>query len=260
MSPPRLLILSPHSDDSAFSIGGILAAKTAFHGWSIHQLTVFVGSIHAPYAPQHTTEEAITALRCREDDAFCMFHGIQLDRLEFKETLLRGYPSIPAIFAVNEPQDDPIYGAVCEAVQEAVSGFDLVLAPLGIGGHIEHIMVREACRQLCSHALFYEDLPYAGDYSNLQLDAFVASVLPGAQCRTFDINQGLGIKVERLLGYASQVTARDLDKVIGYSFVRRSAADVACKPGGQTGTSFGPVELLWGRADVLARIDHEGRI
>jgi len=260
MSSPRLLIMSPHSDDSAFSIGGILAAKTAFHGWDIHQLTLFVRSIHAPYAPQHTTEEAITALRCREDDAFCMFHRIQLQRLEFKETLLRGYPSIPAIFAVKEPQDDPIYGAVCQAVDKAVSGFDAVLAPLGIGGHIEHIMVREACRQACNHALFYEDLPYAGDYSNPQLDGFVASVLPGALCRAFEIDSGLGIKAERLLAYASQVTARDLDKVIRHSFTRRSAADVACKPGGQNVAAFGPVELLWGRADVLARIDQEGRI
>jgi len=40
---------------------------------------------------------------------------------------------------------------------------DLVLAPLALGGHVDHLLVREAARQAfaAETLLFYEDLPYA---------------------------------------------------------------------------------------------------
>lgn len=252
MSSRRLLILSPHSDDTAFSLGGLLATGSVFQGWHKHQLTLFVRSRHAPCAPDLNSVEAITKTRCREDDAFCGYHNIVLQRLDFEETLLRGYPSIDSIFMPRPPTDDALFERTCEEVARAVVGADSVLAPLGIGGHIEHILVREACRRARPDALYYEDLPYAGDFSNAELDSQAITFGPDFQCRCVDIEAGLCIKSARLLGYASQVVASDLEKVIAYSWRRRPALALTTS---LTQNRQGAVEVLWGRPSALAMID-----
>lgn len=256
MSRPRLLILSPHSDDTAFSLGGLLAAGRAFAGWERHQLTLFVHSQHAPYAPHLTEASAITAVRCREDEAFCAAHEITLTRAGMTETLLRGYASKEAIYAPRAPETDPLFAPTCRVVKEATAGFDLVVAPLGVGGHVEHILVREACRRSGSLALFYEDLPYAGDFTNDALDRFGATAMPGAQCRAFVVEDAMDRKCERLLDYESQVAPADLEKVIAYSRRRRPGPAIAWSaPPAPPESSGGAVEVLWGPAELLARAD-----
>jgi LmbE family N-acetylglucosaminyl deacetylase len=252
MNPRRVLILSPHSDDTAFSLGGMLAADTVLRGWEKHQLTLFVHSCHAPYAPDLHGVEAITAVRSQEDAAFCASHGMVLQRLDLAETLLRGYPTIASIFAPRSPREDDMFEPVCLAVARAAAGFDLVLSPLGIGGHIEHALVREACLRAGRPALYYEDLPYAGDYSNEELDRCATAHLPQARCRGIDVGSALDRKSAHLLGYASQVNERDLDKVLTYSRRRRPATR-ASNDGWP-----GAVEVLWGAESALALLDFPG--
>ncbi|TDR73902.1 hypothetical protein [Paludibacterium purpuratum] len=259
MTTRRVLILSPHSDDTAFSLGGLLAKGSTLRGWQKHQLTLFVRSCHAPYAPELHGADAITAARCREDEVFCARHDIALRRLDFAETLLRGYPSIASIFVLREPEEDALFELACVAVAQAAAGFDLVLAPMGIGGHIEHVMVREACRRACPNALYYEDLPYAGDFSNQALDRFAASRLPNARCRCIDVASALDAKATGLLGYASQVVENDLAKVTAYSRSRRPAAMHAWRRQPDVGDAYpSAVEVLWGTDSALAMLDFPG--
>jgi hypothetical protein len=252
---PRLLLLSPHSDDIAFSLGGLLAAGSAFRGWERHQVTLFVRSCHAPYAPQLDSVAAVTRARCQEDDAFCAYHGIRLHRLDLEETLVRGYPSVASIFALRRPEDDPLFERTCHEVARAVDGFDLVLSPLGIGGHIEHALVREACRRTRADVLYYEDLPYAGDYSNAELDRAGAGFALEMRCRSFDIEAALVSKCDRLLAYASQVQAADLTKVIDHARRRRPSPDLLWPIAAVPAPSPRGVEVLWGRPELLALAD-----
>lgn len=256
MSARRLLILSPHSDDTAFSLGGLLAEGSAFQGWRKHQLTLFVRSCHAPYAPWLDGVEAITTARSREDDAFCACHDISLRRLDLDETLVRGYPSVASIFAPRQPHEDALFARTCREVEQAVTSFDMVLAPLGIGGHIEHVLVREACRRVRPDALYYEDLPYAGDFSNAELDDFVLAFDPDARWRCFGIGSALGEKSACLLGYASQVAETDLHKVISYSWRRRPAEALAWHHIKEKRcASPSPMEVLWGSPSALEMMD-----
>ncbi|MCB1054945.1 MAG: HAD hydrolase-like protein [Acidobacteria bacterium] len=252
MNRPSVLLVSPHSDDIAFSLGGALAAGL-FDGWRRHQCTIFVTSCHAPYAPELTTGDAVTAVRRAEDDAFCAFHDIELERGDLAETLVRGYPSIASIFEPRRPADDPLFGTTCELVARLVRGFDLVIAPLGVGRHIEHVMVREACRRARPDTLFYEDLPYAGDLSTDELDAWAVEHLPGASCLAVDVSAHLGTKSDRLLAYGSQVAPADLDKVLEHSRRRRPAPELRVDGGAGSGSCVA-CEVLWGPREVLARL------
>ena len=172
------LILSPHLDDAALSLGA------AIHRWTRLGDSVFVVTICAgnPALPRYsrfahelhrrwgvTAEEAVGARR-REDRRALTSLGAQplyLNELDAIYRLGPGgrwlYPSGEAIFGPLH-QHEVGGGQVLTRQLRALAKrrqIDRVYAPLTIGDHVDHVRVRAAAESSGLELQYYEDFPYA---------------------------------------------------------------------------------------------------
>ena len=167
---PRLLAVSPHLDDAVFSAGGTLAMR-AREGWQVTIATVFTLTVPDPqgFALACQLDKGLgrdvdyMALRRVEDIAACAAIGATACHLPFPEAPHRGYASAPALFAGVRSDDDvaaPLSAALDELLGEVRP--DLVLGPVGIGNHADHLIVRDVLRALPMASLqLWDDWPYA---------------------------------------------------------------------------------------------------
>jgi LmbE family N-acetylglucosaminyl deacetylase len=164
----RVVAVSPHLDDAAFSAGGTLA-KLAGEGAAVTVVTCFTGNVAAPtgFALACQLDKGLApdvdymALRRAEDGAACAVIGAEAVHLPFLEAPHRGYESAPALFGARLAGDD-MADRLAPALAPLVEGAELVLGPLGIGDHVDHHVVREALARVADPArlLLWEDWPY----------------------------------------------------------------------------------------------------
>jgi LmbE family N-acetylglucosaminyl deacetylase len=140
----KVLYVSPHPDDVAFSAAARMASDRAA-GRDLTLLTLF--------APD---DEA----RAVEDRAFAQLAGARLLAGGFRDAPLRGLRKLRQLFGPLD--DEPLVEGVRAKLQSLVAeGHERVVAPLGIGGHVDHQLAYEAARRLRdAEVLFYEDAPY----------------------------------------------------------------------------------------------------
>lgn len=168
------MVVSPHLDDAVLSCGALIA-DAARRRADVIVVTVFNGRptppISGPAARFHArcglVEGSAMDEREREDDAALGLLGARTERLHLPEALYRKdstgaplYPTDPAIFEDPHPGDDS--GTVEELLRAQVDDVrpDLVLAPLGVGGHVDHVLTARAASRLDDRVLHYEDVPY----------------------------------------------------------------------------------------------------
>ncbi|WP_162527132.1 PIG-L deacetylase family protein [Sphingomonas solaris] len=165
----HLLAISPHLDDAAFSIGGTLAAHVRAGG-RVTVLTCFTGNVARPtgFALACQRDKGLAddvdymALRRAEDEAACAVIGAEAIHLPFLEAPHRGYACAVALFGARRG-DDAIVAPLAEALADAIARLapDRIAGPLAIGGHVDHVVVREALARATDTALLWEDWPYA---------------------------------------------------------------------------------------------------
>ncbi|MDG4793683.1 PIG-L family deacetylase [Micromonospora sp. WMMD1082] len=166
------MVLSPHLDDAVLSCGALIAAldsvivTTVFNGRPVPPITESAARFHARCG--HTDNNAMTE-REKEDDRALSLVGASKTRLGLPEALYRKdqygaplYDSDTAIFVDSISESGQELTMVLDAVHKCVEAADpdLVLAPLGIGGHVDHLLVSMAARRLDRRVLYYEDVPY----------------------------------------------------------------------------------------------------
>ncbi|HMU37389.1 MAG TPA: PIG-L family deacetylase [Pseudomonadota bacterium] len=149
---PRVYYLSPHADDVAFSCAGSLCADR-LEGLDVTVITVFLSG------------EQAAARRAEDEQAYqildCQYQTLDLfdapDRPETDGPL--------GIFAAYGPEHLGITSEVVARLRWYVKPPAAIIAPLAVGGHIDHRIVHEAARALAfaqKHTLtYFEDLPYA---------------------------------------------------------------------------------------------------
>jgi LmbE family N-acetylglucosaminyl deacetylase len=152
-------------------------ARLSRLGWHVTLLTVFTESVPEPsgFALACQTDKGIPAtadymrLRRAEDEAACRALGAEPVHLANPEAPHRGYESASELFAGVMPGDDAhlTFGASLTALIQSL-GPELVFAPQGLGGHVDHLQVVRALdgesRQLQNagpRLLYYRDTPYA---------------------------------------------------------------------------------------------------
>ena len=244
------VVLSPHLDDAALSVGGLIAGATAA-GESILVVTIAAGSppphaIPSPLAASFhrawgLPSTGAVASRCREDDAAMAILGAEAMRLEQLDAVYRlpdRYDTEAALF--GEPADeDRLEIKVIAALAPilAASPRALVLAPLAVGGHVDHRIVHRAAISLARQGhevAFSEDLPYAA-----KPDA-VARRTAEMGCEleptTFDIAATLDRKIAAILAYSSQ---------IGSLFGGREQARSAVAAYARSVGRGAPAERIW---------------
>ncbi len=226
----EVCVVSPHRDDAAFSCGlllqSLLAAKVC-----LRLVNVCTRSSYAPYleVPRPPTLAAVTAIRRREDDAFVakLLLAGKADKDQIQMVDL-GWLDAPDRW---EMPADATLESHCLRVDELHSlrrafrnmeSAALVLAPLAIGGHIDHLLARTAAMNAipCEKIAFYEDLPYA---ARVPAEPSSWHRLSGAHvawtCRCYPRpTPGLpGSKLQYALCYSSQVNEATAKEIGDYS-------------------------------------------
>ncbi len=198
------------------------------------------------------------AIRRAEDARYSWFMETSLVDLGLPDAVYRGYEGDAQLLGGPRSDDEPPLAALRREIMRLEP--QQVYFPLGIGGHVDHILCREVGLALSrtergwvmpqpdmvDRLSFYEDFPYAwwNDFGG-QADLPVSSESLGGgrafQARYADISEFVDRKVAGLRVYASQVPQLFhsdqgmLDDVAGYA--RRVAA--------ASGLGTGAAERYW---------------
>lgn len=160
----RVLAVSPHLDDAAFSAGGTLAALAAA-GHEVGVVTCFTATLPdtTGFALACQLDKGLPAdadymaLRRAEDDAAMAELGATPVHLPLPEAPHRGYAGARDLFAGVHDGDD-VWRAVVTALEPLTA--DLWLAPQALGGHVDHLQVLRAVAALDRPTLWWRDSPY----------------------------------------------------------------------------------------------------
>lgn len=207
----KTILFSPHSDDIAFSLGGILT--TDYFDRPSLIITLFTESNYSPFII-FKDSNIISKKREKEDFTFAKSVDIELKRLSFPEAPVRGKPwfcKCPDC----DPFSDPIFEKVQNSIKKIVNSCPnaLVLSPMGLGNHLDHIIVLESCLSIWKERkikmAFYEDMPYSETLTLEQIENRVnlLSLRLGTSLQPYNINITVNFnkKIENLKLYESQV-------------------------------------------------------
>lgn len=236
------LYLGAHLDDVVLSCGGQIAQTTAVGG-RVLVATMMAGDppsgAFSAYAQglheRWALAQEVVAVRRAEDVAACGLLGAEVWHGRVPDCIYRLNPAtgetfynadgeIFGVVAPDELDESGLLGEIT-AVLRRLPAAEQVYAPLGVGNHVDHQLVRLAAEQVFgADLLYYEDYPY-GQHPHL-VDAFWAQ--ESAVGRTWQV-QVVGVShtaVERrcaaILAYASQMSSFFTDeadlqaKVRGY--------------------------------------------
>jgi len=217
----RHLLLQPHLDDIPFSVGHIVQRELLTPGhygiWTIFGKEYF--NIRC-YPHDEDTENILR----EEERRWFQITGHPGQRLELEEAGYRGVQGVRRLFLTQRYQDSALdydslgygnWGEVVEHIRRLLEPhIDYVWVPAGIGGHCDHLAVRQAVIQLAEESslrgiLFYHELPYSMysksmDWSRFSVDGFrqygTVQCVPSPQ----DIEE----KRSRISIFHSQIDAR----------------------------------------------------
>ncbi len=169
----KILIVSPHRDDAAFSLGLAVEAWLAA-GHAVTVLNCFTLSEYAPYSDvgslhANDRQSFATAVRKREDIAWnkLIRDAVRFNDLDLLDAPLRLAMSLDEAMATPIRAGDRAVARVAGSIAKwAKAGPErAVVLPLAIGDHVDHRVAREAGQQALAELPvpmgYYEDLPYA---------------------------------------------------------------------------------------------------
>jgi len=167
--------LSPHLDDAALSCGGQIFQQTG-NGARVLILTIMAGppppGEFSPFARElherWELPEAATVVRRREDAAACAVLGVDFRHWEIPDAVYRRdhqtdaviYPSWSDVISGIAPVERPLINHLARRMASFHTA-GKIICPLGVGNHVDHLVVRAAAEQAFSTLVYYEDLPYA---------------------------------------------------------------------------------------------------
>jgi LmbE family N-acetylglucosaminyl deacetylase len=224
----KILILSPHRDDAAFSLSiAITAWLKSRHAVTI--LNVFTRSRYAPYSDAafvHENDELsyVSAMRLREDEHFLrritqnlpkgLKSNLHMHDLHLKDAPIRLRIPLEELSDTPVNPTDPAIEKIRKALtrQSEARAMEALVLPAALGDHVDHLTVREAAMPFTTGipAAFYEDLPYATTHPSAATD--LEALLEAAANRNeplspvlYQIDSAIEYKRRLVLGYASQI-------------------------------------------------------
>lgn len=237
----RAVVVSPHPDDAALSVGGLLCRLR--HSWDLTLLTLFgrSGWVRSHWSGSRSTDD-ISDVRAGEEQAFAARLGAEHRLLTFDDAILRGYD---AETELGQSQDDEAWQD--RFIVEASAALDqlrpeVVVGPAAIGGHIDHVLTRHAVESWVAGStvelLLYEDLPYAvapGNHDRVRSGALIEVEV--------SLDDQLPCKLEHLGIYRSQLGERTRRQIESAALSARAVATPA------NGVAR---EILWMNRELVA--------
>ena len=177
-------------------------------GWRVVMATVFTRSVLNPvgFALRCQTDKGLSpdadylAIRRKEDAAAATKLGLEaadVHWLDLPEAPHRGYDDPKQLFAEILEGDELMASQVANRIAPLVVAADIIFAPLGIGGHVDHVQVIRAIDALAPRVpvVRWFDTPYI-----LRLGE-----VPGGDL-TCDVSATLDRKLDACAAYTSQLS------------------------------------------------------
>ena len=243
------IYLSPHLDDVVLSCGGRIWQQ-AQAGERVLVVTVFAGTpapgeslspfaqgLHALWG--HLGDAA--ARRREEDTAAMAILGAEAVHWPYTDCIYRQSPDGRFLYASEETLWEKVHPAEKDLVAELAArlaalppGRDgIIHAPLGVGHHVDHQIVRSAAEASEHKLVYYEDYPYAENRQAVQ----AAQKKGGWQAELVMLSQGaLEAKIAAIACYRSQ---------LGTFWTDRSRMAVAIQTFAERIGGGRPVEQYW---------------
>ena len=145
--PGGLVVISPHLDDAVLSVGAYIADRVR-SGEAVEVWTAFTGTPAAGTVPRGLRRFADYSARIAEDERALDLLGAGSRRLGLPERVWRPPPARGLGAAFRSPSSPAGFAQLARL--EAVAGEALerpgtrVLAPLGVGHHVDHLEVAVA--------------------------------------------------------------------------------------------------------------------
>jgi len=211
----KILILSPHMDDAFLSLGGFVSRLSMLHDFEILNIFSYDPWVLDDFKTTNKLENI--NIRKKEEMLNASIAGIKTNFLDlpagWKE---RGYSKWQT--NVDRKIDKKILIEVFNYLEKLVAFFDLIFSPLGIGGHVDHKLIRGiACKLTLSKIFYYEDLPYAVEKDFFRyVDNFRKK-----QCLLNHVfflnNKEIKKKEVFVRNYKSQLTKEEMELVMRYT-------------------------------------------
>ena len=188
-----VLIVSPHLDDAALSCWSVLTRSGGPAG-TVTVLDVCAGLPRAGVLGEWDARGGATSSRAR----------VRQRRAE-EAAALAGTGARVVLLDLLDWQYEPEGEDVAAALTPYLAGAGWVLAPAAIGGHRDHLRVRDAVLALHPEAVLYADLPYA-----LRQDFEPPLPAYEPEERALDADEAAA-KVAALALYATQIPLLEAD-------------------------------------------------
>jgi LmbE family N-acetylglucosaminyl deacetylase len=203
------IYLSPHLDDVALSVGGLLweqsQAGERVSIWTIcagdppsGDLSPFAESLHKRWK----TGARSMSVRRAEDIRSCKRLGANYVHFDIPDCIYRRSPINGEHLYTNEDSlwipvhadEEILITQLAEWIKSILPTDARVVCPMTLGDHVDHRLTRSAAERLKLPLWFYADYPYLLEKENLKvLDQFKSRVIP--------------ISSEGLLAWQEAVTA-----------------------------------------------------
>jgi LmbE family N-acetylglucosaminyl deacetylase len=169
----RWIYLSPHLDDAVLSAGGFLYEQTRagipVEIWTIvcgypppGELTPLAQVIQFQWGVE-SAEEAIK-LRRGEDVEAAGIVGAKTVHFDVPDCIYRrgpdGEPLYQDIFVQPHEAEAHLPDEIVQTITPRLQADDRIICQLGIGGHVDHLLVRQAAERLERLLWYSADVPY----------------------------------------------------------------------------------------------------
>ena len=216
----KWIFLSPHLDDVVFSCGGFIWDLTSsgqeVEVWTVcaadpppGKLSPFAAGLHNDWG---LGDDAYQSRR-REDRSACQILGAITRYLDYHDCIYRRapegdyyYQSEEGIFGGLDVREANLIDRLAEDLESTLPDKAHLIAPLGIGNHVDHEFTRKAASRLSRYPYYYADYPYAREGDGREIIKFINSA-DNWRGEIFPISDnGLRKWFEASRAYASQLS------------------------------------------------------
>jgi len=213
----RWVYLSPHLDDAVLSCGGIIfeqrkaGISVEIWNWmsgtpaSDAPFSDLARSVHAEWGLASAKE--VLDHRLAEDRLAALRVDASPRYFDFLDCIYRydehGSPLYTDdIFVPPHAVDAPLVDQISAKIQENLRSDDILVCPLTIGNHPDHVIVRHAAEKVGHPLFYYADIPYAIWYPEQ-----LTEITEDLEVKSHSVTEeGLHVWQEAASAYASQLT------------------------------------------------------
>ena len=227
----RWIYISPHFDDAVLSCGGLIweqsTAGIPVEIWTVNAgdppdgpISDLITRVHAMWKTG-TPQETINLRRIEDQNAVhrvgAEFRHLRMVDAIYRRTADGMLMYTQDVFDPIHPDESNIVAEVADQISRELIETDIIVCPLALGGHVDHIITRRAVESI--HSLlyhsnspenrtgpaiwYYADIPYLFKHEDE-----LAPATEGMRAKNIPVSdQGLVAWQEGIVAYESQISS-----------------------------------------------------